>query len=497
MSLDRAGLWDRPEGRKRVGIVAVLIGNGLERIEAFLRFDDAMSAGERLRGRVMYGLAGLFLVMQAVNWAVMWRVYGGLNHQHAISLLACAVLVGVAVSLRWTRSRLVTGGVYGAALLGGVCLATLTAQYPLVGGGIHSSLIPLLMTGPMLLAMTSHWKAVIGYACAASAMLVWMSGLSADMLGAAAPALAAVLGYELAAGFRSAQAQTLVQGLVALWVITLIAAPFGATLYALFSKLEAAAEEADRANRAKSDFLATMSHEVRTPLNGIIAMSDLMLRRGLDGAAGQQATIINTASAQLLDIVNDVLDTARLEAGEVRLQAEAFDLRAALDAVVELHRARADDKGLWLGLEWQEGLAERIVGDGARWKQIVGNFLSNAVKFTQSGGVRVGVRGVAAGEGSLRLQVFVQDTGAGIEADAQAAVFERYGQSESGYRQGAGGTGLGLAITRELVELMGGTVSLRSEPGKGSVFAVEVVVALAEAEVGAEAGPKTGLAKAA
>ena len=510
--------WDRPNGQnKGCGVVGFTGGasaravsaraasargaleSGWGRLEAFLRIDGALSTAERLRAWVICGVAATFVLVQAVNWFTMYVSFGGWSRQHAVSGLACLAMVGIALSLRWTRSPRVAGVAYGVTVLVGVFAASATSDVPLALGGINTALLPMLVSGSVLLALTSDWKSVVMFALAATAMMVGMAAQSEAILRAAAPALSAIAGaavagagvagagvaetgtgaFDLVSGLEAAQGQAFVQALVALWVVTLIMAPFGATFFATFHKLEAAVADAERANRAKSDFLATMSHEVRTPLNGIIAMSDLMVRQGLDGAAGQQAAIINTASAQLLHIVNGVLDSARLEAGEVRLRADAFDLREAVGAVVELHRARAEDKGVWLGLEWQEGLPARIVGDVERWKQIVGNFVGNAVKFTKAGGVRVGVRGVAAGENALRLQVFVQDTGPGIEAAAQSRIFERYAQSESGARQGAGGTGLGLAITRELVELMGGRVSLRSKPGCGSVFAVEMVVELA------------------
>jgi len=138
--------------------------------------------------------------------------------------------------------------------------------------------------------------------------------------------------------------------------------------------------------------------------------------------------------------------------------------------MLSVHKGKAQEAGLWLGLDWQDGLSTAVVGDEKRIRQVTQNLLSNALKFTHAGGVRLGVRGQVEA-GYVLLKVYVQDTGAGIEAEACERIFERFGQSDSGARQGSTGSGLGLAITRELVELMGGKIAVQSTPGAGSVFA--------------------------
>lgn len=449
------------------------------RFERFLRIDDTYSVSERLRARVVCGVALIFVLLQVVNWVTMYQNYGGLNVQHFISVAACGVLIGLMLSLRWLRSPTVVGIGYSAAILVAVVLATLFANHPAIAGGINSPLLPLMVAGALLLALTSCWQAVAAYCVLASGVLTWLYFRSQGVLADNVAALSTVQTIDLISGMNASQSQRYVQAMVAVWLTSLIGAPFGHKLFCLFDELEDAVVTARRAEMTKGEFLARMSHEVRTPLNGIIAMSDLLLKQDLPESARRQAEIVNSASDQLLGIVNDVLDGERLDAGQMNIVHEPFDLHKVLHDVVELNRLRAERAGLWIGFDWQDGLAKHVIGDAKRWQQVVGNLVSNAVKFTEHGGVRIGARGVAV-SGGVRLQVYVQDTGVGIEESAQNRIFERFGQSESGARQGAGGTGLGLAIVAELVALMGGAITLKSDPGRGSVFAVEIVMAVAD-----------------
>lgn len=236
--------------------------------------------------------------------------------------------------------------------------------------------------------------------------------------------------------------------------------------------LRLAKEAAEAANRAKSVFLANMSHELRTPLNAILGLSALMARDPELSAQGRKnLNIIAQSGQHLLDLINDILEISRIESGNLVLKPQPFDLHALLAALTETMAERARAKGIELHLEQTPGLPRWVCADLAKLRQILLNLLSNAVKYTPAGYVIVRAGWQAEG----RLRVEVEDSGIGISAEEQEAIFRPFYQTEAGIRQGEG-TGLGLAITREYVQWLGGTLHVQSTPGKGSTFAVELAL---------------------
>ena len=458
-----------------------------------MRFDGPMGTAERMRGRVVYGVSLVFILIQMLNWVSLYQSYNGFHVQHLVSLGACVGLGALIVSLRYTRRWWVYGAVYGGLLLTATIAATFAAAHPLLGGGINTSLLPLIVMGPVIIGLVSGWREVLVFTAFAALLFIGLFVYSQGQLEGVVPGM--ITGLATSDGFTAVQSlqlnhyQRFVQGGIALVVTGVTSAGFSWKLYEAFDELDAALAKAQRAEAAKGDFLAQMSHEIRTPLNGVISMSDLLTQQELPPSAAKPAEIISTASQHLMDLVNDVLDTARLEAGRLEITTAPFDLQGTLEALLDVHRQTAEDKGLWLGLDWQTGLPGAVIGDEARVRQVVANFVSNALKFTQAGGVRVAVRGAAVGE-TVRLKIFVQDTGTGIAAGELGGVFERYVQSASGRAQGAKGTGLGLAITRELAELMGGSVGVTSRVGEGSCFHVALDLARADAPAPRDAQPE-------
>lgn len=236
------------------------------------------------------------------------------------------------------------------------------------------------------------------------------------------------------------------------------------------SQLRHAQRDAMAASHAKSEFLASMSHEIRTPLNGIVGMAQALVHRDLPPVEREMVDMVLESSATLMTLLNDILDISKIEAGRLEVCPIADDLRHKMARIERFYRPIAEEKGLVLKVVVDPNLPNTLEFDPVRVRQCVENLLSNALKFTSSGGVLVAISCDPAVEGKIKLKIHVKDTGIGMTKEQKDKLFQTFQQADSSTTRRFGGTGLGLAISRRLARMMGGDVTCASKEGEGSIF---------------------------
>jgi len=413
-------------------------------------------------------------------------------------------------------------GLGAAGLTGWVYDPTIGAAWLAAFVGVESFM--RIVTGPVVRGEVMRHRRRAAYLLgvffssllwSSLAALYWSAGQEPFRLGAMA-ILAGIMVHAQGFSFRSPAALTALGVVPAtLWFVLpavfggysgapLVALTSGLLLLLVYVAASARANlrtanalaEAQRsavaANDAKSAFLATMSHELRTPLNGVLGMARALQRTELDRRQQGYVDTILRSGDGLMTILNDVLDISKIEAGRMDLDVAPFDLTALGEQTVELWAEGAAAKSLTLTCKTESGLPPMVLGDEHRVRQILMNLVSNALKFTEKGSVTIWLRAAPAADGDGGVEIVVADTGIGMTPDQTASLFNPYVQAEASTAKRFGGTGLGLAICRKLATMMGGEISVMSDPGQGSAFRVWLPLPAAEeAEEATDEAPES------
>ena len=431
-----------------------------DKIEQFLRIERLTTKSELMRARAVYMMGLAFLATQFINLLTMSYSYGAFTFDHIISITACALLIGTVSCLRFTSEFRIFAFVFSVMIIAGTMSSSLNQNT-----GINSALIPFLILGVVVNGFICGWRATTAFGITAliGIWFLWWVSSNYDYTP--------IFDVEK---FADRNFQRAVQASLATILITMMGAFFSKNMHEAFGDLEAGILAAQNSDRAKTDFLATMSHELCTPMNGIIGMNDILEETDLDEDQKELTGIIRDSGRDLQNIISNVLLFSQLDAGRVSLDDTPFKIRQAIMTAASRYTSATAQKGVSFETRIAETVPLKVIGDHIRVTQILDALLDNAVKFTDAGTIKLTVHGGVDAQGHAALLVTVSDTGIGIAESDQERIFERFTQEDGSIKRRHGGTGLGLTVARGLAELMGGALTVKSALGEGSTFTVRL-----------------------
>ncbi|MCA9552697.1 MAG: response regulator [Myxococcales bacterium] len=437
------------------------------------------AASTRTREESVVRVAAVALAAVAMVFAVHFGVHSGFGHPRPIFYLGNAAALLIAA---WAVSRA------GAALTGfvvGLLILLVMGVAQFTQGGFRMSVLPWLAACPLVFTVLAGPRAGLGLTLGALLMQGALFGL--DHVGYTFVDLAPEAPTE-------ARSLALLSTLAATALVTVVGAVYEvsrrralalaahttAELKRANRDLREARDRADEANRAKTQFVANISHELRTPMNGVIGMADLLRTSELSEEQQEYTETIHRSARALLGIIDDILDFSKLDFDKLELTTQRFDLEATVNEVLSLLAAEAYGKGVELSATLHRDVPSEVVADPGRLRQVLLNLLSNAIKFTAKGEVNLGCILVKTEDAKALLRFDVRDTGIGIPKHLMPKVFDSFYQTDNSSTRRYGGTGLGLTISKRLVELMGGQMGVDSTPERGSTFYFTLPVVVPE-----------------
>jgi len=435
-------------------------------LERYLGIDALTRKSDVMRTRAVYMMGLAFIATQFINLMAMSYSYGAFTFDHIISVVAC-LLIGLSIFMLRYNKRF---QIYAMAYSGLILVATMSSAMN-QNTGINSALIPFFILGVVVNGFICGWRATCAFGGIVLIGIWYLWWVSSNY------SYTPIFDVEK---FSDRNFQRAMQASLATVLITIMGAFFSSSMDEAFEELEDSLERAKASDEAKTNFLATMSHELCTPMNGIIGMNNILEETDLDEDQRELTTIIRESGNDLQTIIGNVLLFSQLEAGRVSLDDTAFNIQSLVHKISEPYGRRAAEKGLAFSVRIAASVPVQVFGDKKRTTQIIQALLDNALKFTDKGAVELTINGGADADGQAMLLIAVTDTGIGIEEKDQARVFERFTQKDGSIKRRHGGTGLGLTVARGLTELMGGTLTVESKLGLGSSFSARLGFGLSE-----------------